>query len=67
MSGSRPRTPWTSGLIAAATLAAAGLSITPATAISGPQAPDALSAAIAKLDIGERAAARPRSSPRSGC
>ncbi|QIY69654.1 trypsin-like serine protease [Streptomyces sp. RLB1-33] len=52
MSGSRPRTPWTSGLIAAATLAAAGLSITPATAISGPQAPDALSAAIAKLDIG---------------
>ncbi|WP_316778196.1 S1 family peptidase [Streptomyces sasae] len=52
MSGSRPRTRWTSGLIAAAMLTAAGLSATPATAASGPQAPDALATAIARLDIG---------------
>jgi hypothetical protein len=39
-------------LIAAATLAAAGLSATPATAVSGPQAPDTVSAATARLDVG---------------
>lgn len=53
MSGYRPRTAWTSGLIAAATLTAAtGLTAAPATALSGPQAPDAISAATARLDIG---------------
>ncbi|MFD8723137.1 S1 family peptidase [Streptomyces sp. NPDC059629] len=52
MSGSRPRTRWTSGLLAAATLTAAGLSATPATAVSGPQAPAALATAVARLDIG---------------
>ncbi|MFJ7904767.1 trypsin-like serine protease [Streptomyces sp. NPDC096198] len=51
MSGFRPRTTRTSGLIAAATLAAAALSATPATAVSGPQAPAATSAAIARLNI----------------
>ncbi|MFC9636270.1 trypsin-like serine protease [Streptomyces mirabilis] len=52
MSGSRPRTARTSGLIAATALAAAALSATPATALSGPQASDATSAVTARLDIG---------------
>ncbi|WP_031227374.1 S1 family peptidase [Streptomyces roseochromogenus] len=54
MPGFRPHTARTSGLIAAATLAAAALSATPATAISGPQAPGATSAALARLDIGNQ-------------
>ncbi|MFF3518833.1 trypsin-like serine protease [Streptomyces sp. NPDC002573] len=52
MSGFRPPTPRASGLIAAASLAAAALSATPATAVSGPQAPAATAAATARLDIG---------------
>ncbi|MEU6071556.1 S1 family peptidase [Streptomyces sp. NPDC047082] len=51
MSGIRPRTAWTSGLIAATSLTAA-LTATPATAISGPQASAAVSAATARLDVG---------------
>jgi hypothetical protein len=52
MSDFRSRTAWTGGLVAAAMLAAASLSATPATAVSGPQAPDAVSAVTARLDIG---------------
>ncbi|KOV71094.1 S1 family peptidase [Streptomyces sp. MMG1121] len=52
MSGSRPRTAWTGGLLAATSLAAAALTAAPATAVSGPQAPDTVSAATARLDIG---------------
>ncbi|MFD7489198.1 trypsin-like serine protease [Streptomyces mirabilis] len=51
MSGFRPHTAWTSGLIAATSLATA-LTTTPATAVSGPQASDAVSATTARLDIG---------------
>ncbi|MFK4148379.1 S1 family peptidase [Streptomyces sp. NPDC004065] len=51
MSGSRPRMAWTGGLIAASSLAVS-LAVTPATAVSGPQAPDTVSAATARLDIG---------------
>ncbi|MEU2718324.1 S1 family peptidase [Streptomyces sp. NPDC007205] len=50
MSRFRPHTARTSGLIAAATLAAA-VSATPATAVQGPQAPAATAAATARLDI----------------
>ncbi|MFI1163380.1 trypsin-like serine protease [Streptomyces sp. NPDC020801] len=52
MSALRPRSARTGGLAAAATLAALTLSAAPATAVSGPQAPDAVSAATARLDIG---------------
>ncbi|MDX3762802.1 S1 family peptidase [Streptomyces sp. AK02-04a] len=52
MSGFRPRTSRTSGLIAATSLAVAALSGTPAAAVSGPQASDAVSTATARLDIG---------------
>ncbi|MFF7928894.1 trypsin-like serine protease [Streptomyces mirabilis] len=53
MSGFRPRTAWTGGLVAATSLAAA-LTATPAGAISGPTAPDAVSAATARLDVGDQ-------------
>ncbi|MFI1168695.1 trypsin-like serine protease [Streptomyces sp. NPDC020801] len=52
MSGSRPRLAWTGGVLAATSLAAAALTAAPATAVSGPQAPDSVSAATARLDIG---------------
>jgi hypothetical protein len=52
MSGFRPRAAWTGGLIAATSLAAATLAATPAGAVSGPQVPDAVSAATARLDVG---------------
>lgn len=51
MSGSRLRTAWTGGLIAATSLAAA-LTAAPAGAVSGPAASDALSAATARLEVG---------------
>ncbi|MEU1036798.1 S1 family peptidase [Streptomyces mirabilis] len=51
MSAFRPRTAWTGGLVAATSLAAA-LAATPASAVSGPQASDAVAAATARLDVG---------------
>ncbi|MGW1912635.1 S1 family peptidase [Streptomyces sp. NPDC002076] len=51
MSGFRPRTAWTGGLIAATSLAAA-LTAAPATAVSGPTASATVSAATARLDVG---------------
>ncbi|MFE2839887.1 trypsin-like serine protease [Streptomyces mirabilis] len=53
MSGFRPRRAWTGGLIAATSLAAA-LTTTTAGAVSGPQAGDDVSAATARLDIGDQ-------------
>ncbi|QDN96053.1 S1 family peptidase [Streptomyces sp. RLB1-9] len=51
MSAFRPRTAWPGGLVAATSLAAA-LTATPASAVSGPQASDAVAAATARLDVG---------------
>ncbi|MFE1916185.1 trypsin-like serine protease [Streptomyces anandii] len=51
MSGFRPRTAWTGGLIAATSLAVS-LTAAPATAVSGPQASGSVAAATARLDIG---------------
>ncbi|OIK01068.1 esterase [Streptomyces sp. MUSC 14] len=51
MSGFRPRTAWTGGLVAATSLAVA-LTAAPATAVSGPTASDTVSAATARLDAG---------------
>ncbi|MGW5482889.1 trypsin-like serine protease [Streptomyces sp. NPDC004008] len=53
MSGFRLRTAWAGGLIAATSLAVS-LATTPATAVSGPQASDAVSAATARLDVGDQ-------------
>ncbi|MFE8947424.1 S1 family peptidase [Streptomyces sp. NPDC007856] len=52
MSGFRPRTAWTGGLIAATSLAAAALTAAPATAVSGTTASATVSAATARLDVG---------------
>ncbi|MER6572964.1 S1 family peptidase [Streptomyces sp. NPDC001093] len=52
MSGFHPRAAWTGGLIAATSLTAATLAVTPATAVSGPAASAAVSAATARLDVG---------------
>ncbi|MFD9515332.1 trypsin-like serine protease [Streptomyces mirabilis] len=53
MSGFRPRAAWTGGLIAATSLTAvAALTAAPATAVSGPTASAAVSAATARLDVG---------------
>ncbi|MER6025610.1 S1 family peptidase [Streptomyces sp. NPDC001851] len=51
MSGFRPRTAWTGGLIAATSLAVS-LTAAPATAVSGPTASDTVAAATARLDVG---------------
>ncbi|MFH8336529.1 trypsin-like serine protease [Streptomyces sp. AM6-12] len=53
MSGFRPRAAWTGGLIAATSLAVS-LTAAPAPAVSGPVAPDTVSAATARLDVGGR-------------
>ncbi|MFF4020343.1 trypsin-like serine protease [Streptomyces sp. NPDC001843] len=52
MSGSRPRMAWTGSVLAATSLTALALTTVPATAVSGPQAPDSVAAATARLDIG---------------
>ncbi|GAQ51114.1 S1 family peptidase [Streptomyces acidiscabies] len=52
MPGSRPRAAWTGGLLAVTSLATV-LACTPAGAVSGPAAPDTVSVATARLDIGD--------------
>ncbi|MGW2651630.1 trypsin-like serine protease [Streptomyces sp. NPDC001393] len=53
MPGSRSRSAWTTGLLAAATVAATAAGALPATALSGPEAPAAYTFTAA-LDVGDQ-------------